>query len=281
MAKHELIHSGGYKVCGMYPLTQLPGIQVSDKLFTLLYVRSGRGMCLVGERLLSLNQGDILFFPSCIPYSFNSVELGGEYNESMGAVLLLFDQLWIKTLSNMFKAYSTTAMTIMELDRVVSFTGPKWLKLSSLLEKLPDCPPQKEAVSVLDIIELLGDMSDMIPVSTSAPAREPGVPEKIERIERYIDCNFLSGIVLEDIASYAGMHRTYFCLFFKKHFGMSLTDYVNRRKIDMACARLADGLVEIAEIARDCGFARVPYFNRVFKGITGMSPGEYRRKTKR
>jgi two-component system response regulator YesN len=34
----------------------------------------------------------------------------------------------------------------------------------------------------------------------------------------------------------------------------------------------------IAEIADECGFKTVPYFNRAFKRSKGVTPGEYRKR---
>lgn len=86
-------------------------------------------------------------------------------------------------------------------------------------------------------------------------------------------------MTLEDIASYVGMNKTYFCLFFKKHYGTGLIEYVNSMKLDMACAMLLKSDASIADIATQCGFRTVTYFNRVFKAAKGVSPKEYRTKT--
>lgn len=43
---------------------------------------------------------------------------------------------------------------------------------------------------------------------------------------------------------------------------------------------LSDPTLKIYEIAERMGYKNIIYFNRQFKQITGMTPGEYRKKQK-
>ena len=116
----------------------------------------------------------------------------------------------------------------------------------------------------------------MLPLTSEVKGEEP-VGERLTRIRRYIDCNVYRKITLDEIAGYAGMNRTYFCLFFKKHFKISLTEYINSRKVDIASAMLLQTEKPVSDIAKECGFTTVNYFNRIFRNIMGVSPGEFRR----
>jgi YesN/AraC family two-component response regulator len=126
---------------------------------------------------------------------------------------------------------------------------------------------------IFEILDLLAEPSEIQVVSETASVTED-VSEKKEKIDRFISCNLLGRFSLDDISAYVGMNRTYFCLFFKKHYGISLTDHVNRMRVDMACAMLKQGNMPISEIAKASGFPTVTYFNRVFKKIMGISPRE-------
>ena len=84
-------------------------------------------------------------------------------------------------------------------------------------------------------------------------------------------------ISLDEIAAYAGMNKTYFCLFFKKHYGMSFTDYLNQKRMEMASAMLLKPDASIAEVAVACGYPTVTYFNRIFRKYKGVTPTEFRK----
>ncbi|MNJ02599.1 DNA-binding transcriptional regulator AraC [compost metagenome] len=45
-----------------------------------------------------------------------------------------------------------------------------------------------------------------------------------------------------------------------------------------ACTLLGDPRLKVYEIAERIGYKNIIYFNRMFKQMLGMTPGEYRKK---
>ena len=246
--------------------------------YNLIYVRKGRGMYLLDERLVCLNEGDLLFFPPGASFSFSSQDLGDEYNESIDAVTLHFDEQWLTTLLQVFTRHGGTVLRLREKNNVSAIVGPKWLKVSSLLNRLSVVCPHDEATIILDILDMLADNSDMVSLCEIHASEATDAQNKLERVRNYIDCHLSERITLDDVADYAGMNRTYFCLFFKKHMGMPLMDYINGIKVETACRMLKTESLPISDISDRCGFKTVTYFNRVFKNTLGISPTEYRKK---
>lgn len=269
------MRNGGYRIGKVDLLLQLAENQKSNKFWTLIYVREGVGMCLIDGHLKCLNEGDILFFPPRVAYSFASADLGDEYNASIDVVVFRFDGVWLDSLLKTFQSLSGAVLSLKEQHQPLMAVGPKWMKMSVLMSDLCSADPHGEAVLVLDLIGHLSKDSDMIPLTASI-AQEQDVSARREKIDRYISCHQYGRITLDDISAYAGMNRSYFCLFFKKHYGMRFTDYINARKIELACRLLADPHNAISDVAEQCGFTSVTYFNRVFKATKGVSPTEHR-----
>ena len=73
----------------------------------------------------------------------------------------------------------------------------------------------------------------------------------------------------------------YLSTLFRRECGCTLTEYVNRRRIDRALALLRDSDQRIQEIAEACGFSDVNYFICLFKRQTGVTPGQYRAQQRR
>ena len=69
---------------------------------------------------------------------------------------------------------------------------------------------------------------------------------------------------------------SYLSTLFKKEMGMPLTEYVNRCRVEHAQKLLIGTNMPIKTIAIQCGISDVYCFNRLFKQITGTSPGNYR-----
>jgi AraC family transcriptional regulator len=53
-------------------------------------------------------------------------------------------------------------------------------------------------------------------------------------------------------------------------------EYLRRFRVREACKRLGGRELTLAEIALQVGFADQSHFTRVFKRLTGLTPGEYR-----
>lgn len=71
--------------------------------------------------------------------------------------------------------------------------------------------------------------------------------------------------------------RSHFSRLFKKESGMSPSEHITMKRLQMAADFLKNKNEKIYEIADLCGFADPDYFSRSFKKRTGMSPGEFRK----
>ena len=236
-------------------------------------------MYVLDGRLICLNCNDIIFIPPKVSCSFAPADMGDEYNENVEIIALCFNQVWLDALLKAFIHYGDLVLRLKEMETPVMMTGRKWMSVYNLMNTLAQSSNEAKPLVILQILAQISTNEDTLPIQSSKSPEVADLAEKKARIDRYISCNLLSGIALDDIAAYTGMNKTYFCLFFKKHYGMGLIEYVNSIKLDMACAMLLKSDAAIADIAIQCGFRTVTYFNRVFKAAKGISPKEYRTKT--
>lgn len=63
--------------------------------------------------------------------------------------------------------------------------------------------------------------------------------------------------------------------------GIHFNRYLNQQRITRAIELFADGKKNMQEVAYEVGFNTPNNFNRVFKQLTGMSPGTYERESNR
>ena len=268
----------GYILGGIDLLTKHAENQKTNIYWTLIYIRKGIGMYLLDSDLRPVNEGDIILLPPKVSYSFSEAELGDEYNTNVDAVILRFDNAWLADLLAVFKTMNKVVLKIREIVDPHAVEGPKWMKMSALLDELSKAGASRQAVIILDLLELISSRKDLVRILCSEHSESLTLEEKKERIERYVSTNVFGKVSLEEVASYLGMNRTYFCLFFKKHYGKGFADYLNDLRVDKAAAMLLQGDRQIAEIARECGFKTAAYFTRAFRRSRGMTPGEYRKK---
>lgn len=93
----------------------------------------------------------------------------------------------------------------------------------------------------------------------------------------FVDGNIHEPVVLDEVASEVHMSRYYLCRRFKKATGMTLTEYVTDRRVEMAKDMLANTSLRVADIAFEIGFQSLSQFNRCFRKITGITPTRFRR----
>jgi transcriptional regulator GlxA family with amidase domain len=64
---------------------------------------------------------------------------------------------------------------------------------------------------------------------------------------------------------------------FKMATGTTLIGYVQNLRVEEAKRRLESEDVSFETIAADLGYENVPFFRKLFKRSTGLTPGQYRK----
>lgn len=96
-------------------------------------------------------------------------------------------------------------------------------------------------------------------------------------IERYVGEKSLN---TKYIAAKLGYNSAYMGRVFVSEKGISVKEYINRKRIENACQRLAGTNDSITEIALDAGYQDISTFYEAFKKIKKSTPGEYREGNK-
>ncbi|MGN0906098.1 MAG: AraC family transcriptional regulator [Bullifex sp.] len=65
---------------------------------------------------------------------------------------------------------------------------------------------------------------------------------------------------------------------FRKHFGMSVNEYMSSIRMDRAESLLTTTGLTVLEIAERLGYSSLSHFTRLFRSHSGMTPSEYRRR---
>lgn len=95
----------------------------------------------------------------------------------------------------------------------------------------------------------------------------------------FIDNNFGDDINLKTAAEHIGCSYVHLSRIFSKSTGISFTSYLNRYRIVSSVADLRLTDLNITEIAYKNGFGTLRSYNREFKRIFNMTPGEYRKNS--
>ncbi|MBQ8591777.1 MAG: helix-turn-helix transcriptional regulator [Lachnospiraceae bacterium] len=98
----------------------------------------------------------------------------------------------------------------------------------------------------------------------------------IRKVITGIDYDLTADLSLKTQAQLLNVNPSYLSTLFKKETGSTLTEYVNRKRIEHALLLLNSTDMQIQMIAQYCGIQDVNYFTKTFKKMVGKTPKEYR-----
>ncbi|MDD4189251.1 MAG: response regulator [Eubacteriales bacterium] len=99
---------------------------------------------------------------------------------------------------------------------------------------------------------------------------------EVEKTKQYIEEHLSEDISMADLAGNAYLSPNYLGKLFMERLGISVSEYINRRRIEKACEAIRGGNAKIYEIAESVGIRDPNYFSSLFRKIMGISPKEYR-----
>ncbi len=98
----------------------------------------------------------------------------------------------------------------------------------------------------------------------------------MQRALKYINSHYTEEITLDDVANAVFLSPTYFSKLFSEEMGCRFTAYLNKVRIEKSKLLLKSSDIPLVDIAGFVGYVDQSYFTKVFKRVTGMSPGKYR-----
>jgi AraC family transcriptional regulator len=99
---------------------------------------------------------------------------------------------------------------------------------------------------------------------------------RLGRVLDLIEARLGSEISLDELAAEACLSPFHFARRFREATGKTPHRYVTERRIEVAKERLARGYASLVDISLDTGFGSQANFNRVFRKVTGLTPGQFR-----
>ena len=124
---------------------------------------------------------------------------------------------------------------------------------------------------------LLGDFARLCASYSSSQGLETGQISGVRGILSYLDRHYRESVSLEQLEQRFFLSRNHICRSFKKATGLTVSQYVNRRRMTDVQRMLRSSGLPIAEICYAVGFGDVAYFTKLFNRITGCTPSQYRR----
>ncbi len=160
-----------------------------------------------------------------------------------------------------------------DLDPSLHEGGLAWLAMRLYHEH-----KQADACSLLTIEGLVLEMLAI--VGRMREIKEQHGPPWLSRATDLLHSEFRSNLKVQDIAHEVGVHPFYLSRVFRTFHRETIGEYVNKLRITYACQQLSTADNELAAVALSAGFSDQSHFTRVFKNVTGITPGVFRQIAK-
>ncbi|TCD28349.1 AraC family transcriptional regulator [Pedobacter psychrodurus] len=252
------------------------------KEYELLYTLENKGTRFIGDSVESFTFKDLVLIGPGLPHYWQSDKEYYEENPLLTAkvVLVHFEIDFVgNDFFNVPEMKSVNEM-LSKANRGIHFRAEHAIQLEPIITGLI---AHKGWRQVIDLIEILCEMAEkpytlLASEGFSESYHGSNNEERITGIYNYMIKNHDTNISLNNIANYANMNPAAFCRYFKKATSKTFSDSLNDIRVGIACKKLINTELSIAEIGYACGYQSISYFNRQFKKVKRINPSEYRMK---
>lgn len=101
--------------------------------------------------------------------------------------------------------------------------------------------------------------------------------QALDELTHYMDEHYSFNITLQTLSTIACMSESKMKKLFKSVYNMSITEYIQRKRISVAEHMLIQTDLTIAEISRIVGYSNPSRLIEIFKRYYGFTPSKYRK----
>jgi AraC family transcriptional regulator len=133
-------------------------------------------------------------------------------------------------------------------------------------EKDPHSPLAIEGL-ILEMLAILGRNSRIV---------ERQLPGWLSKVREILHAEYSENVSIQRIADEVGLEPYYLSKIFRRFQNQTIAEYVQELRVKHASNQLLDPEAELSEVALAAGFSDQSHLTRIFKRVTGMTPGAFR-----
>lgn len=241
----------------------------------LLFIIKGSYEFYSPDGSLSLQAGNIYIVPPGEDHALRSLEKSGTY----WSVVFSLDMVSGNQNHYLQNAFVTPLMAgTLCMPRYISRTEPIYKtileQITPLLSMSVDSEIYKLSghVAANTICAALSRKCTVKTTQITGVSREHDV---IKTCVQYIQTHYSGKITLKQLADLVHLHPNYLCGIFKKHIGISVSNYITSQRVHAVNTLLQTTNLSLQQIADRTGFNSVSYLSRTFRKEYGIPPAAF------
>lgn len=248
--------------------------------YELIYFISNRGTRFVADSIQRFDNGDLVLVGPNTPHYWHSDDIYFQGNNNVIAKLVLvqFSKDFLGEHFFEVPEMKKVSELMINASRGIQVTGKDRKKVAAMLVELPTEQGWKQLLKLINILCILSDSNELKILGSSGFKQSSWLKHenKISQVFDFLMNNYNREIDLDEVADFSNMNKSAFCRYFKKAANKTFSQALNEIRVGFACKEMIYSDKNIAEIAYECGYENVTYFNRIFKEIKNKTPKQYR-----
>ncbi|RYY32493.1 MAG: AraC family transcriptional regulator [Sphingobacteriaceae bacterium] len=260
---------------------------ITSTFYRLYYIDRGEGKLYNRDSSIVLEPGFIYLIPSFTECSYKCDEYLSHYFISFAEISADGSSMFSAN-RKLFKTIATDD-DIAAIKKILALNPERGLNVSydpDVYEKnkaLTDSIGKNSVMLKHRYVATSGLLLQLIARFLEAPAFSNTVAQPINALVAdalyYIQTNLHAEITVGLLAKRANKTPDHFSRLFVQNTGELPLAYIQIKRIERARLLLSTTNMTFYEIATETGFTDLSYFARIFKKITGKTPGEYKRSS--
>lgn len=250
----------------------------SHEDYELIYIISGTGKEYIGDTVIDYEPGVMTLIGSNVPHLHLCDSCTGMSNNKSSCHLLQFPLKILPLQIDEIQELNNINLMLQESAAGIRFKSKETVyKTLSILSKFNKAQGTERIILLYKILDILSKCPEKNRISPIKYQTESiNINDPIERIYAYLKKNFRKEIDLNKVSTHIGQNPSSVCRLFKQKTGKTIFTILNEIRIEYASKLLAISNLTNAQIAYECGFNNISYFNKVFKLLTGQTPTAYK-----
>ena len=244
----------------------------------LTLIKESNGTLIAGDYVGRFHPGDVFVIGGNQPHVFRNDEKFFKKRAKAVAITIFFDEttfgenFWsleeMKSLQQFLKS-SPGGFRIM---------GRKKKLMAEKLISVVNARGIDRLIIFLEILKVFISRKEMYPLAKPVVQRSIKSYDgsRLNKVIEFTFKEFQRPITLKEVAALANLTPEAFCKYFKTRTRKTYINFLNEIRVNHACRLLTEDK-SISGICYDCGFMNLSNFNRIFKKIKHVSPGEWRK----
>lgn len=246
----------------------------TQDFWELTYIITGRGTRVIGNIMEPFAEGEVIMIPPHIPHCWSFDKRVCDAEGKIENICIFFSDEFLKNSKAVFPELAEMIQRIQNITNAVAFGEETLIRIQNHMKSMVEQTKEEKLSSLIKILSFAS--SPTITNVVGQPALKDKKEKKMQVLQLYVMNNFQKNITLDEVTRFIGMEKSSFCVFFKKMSGQSFFSYLNTYRIESSCKLLLNTSLSVAEVCYACGFEDVPYYNRTFKKLKGITPTEFR-----